>query len=90
MATSLARLNTLVDFINTTASDLGILGDGERVVMEEGSPTYGRAFRLHLTKPGESGYFNSPFVGYLGATKAEADLSLQCIASTLQAVINLF
>lgn len=46
---------------------------GGRVGMDEGSPTYGRAWRVYVIPEGQSGHHNPP-VGedYIGWTRAEA------------------
>lgn len=58
-------------------------------IMEEGSATYGRAWRLHLGKPGSSGQF-SPMNGadsYLGGNRREAYLSLYGMARAFEAMV---
>lgn len=70
--------------------DAGLIPEGMRIGMDEGSQTYGRAWRVYLTGimvkdenghptfPKGSGFFNPP-VGddYLGWTAAEALAALQ-------------
>ena len=79
-----ANLRGLVAQIEARADALGIIetNRGERLVLDEGSITYGRAFRLHSTGwEGDSGH-SDPFhlgSGYLGSTKREAWLSLRAL-----------
>ena len=50
------------------------------LVLQEGSKTYGRAFRVHFTggsKYGSGHYEPRGFNDYLGRTKAEAEQSLR-------------
>lgn len=70
--------------------EAGLIPEGMKIVLEEGSQTYGRAWRVfrtgimvkdedgHPTFPKGSGHFNPP-VGsaYLGWTAAEALAALQ-------------
>ena len=82
--------------------DLGMLPEGYRIVLEHGSKTYGRAFRIALTGcavwneetqrydyPNGSGHSYPPTGDdYLGMTKAEAYRTLNAITRTLWAVKN--
>lgn len=53
--------------------DLGLLADDERVIVNEGSKTYGRAFRVNLMRAGSSAHFSPPAgMDFLGWTKREA------------------
>jgi hypothetical protein len=50
------------------------------LVLQEGSKTYGRAFRIHFTggsKYGSGHYEPRGFSGYLGDTKSEAERTLK-------------
>jgi hypothetical protein len=57
---------------------------GGRVGMDEGSPTYGRAWRLYVIPEGQSGHTNPP-VGsdYLGWSRAEAYAALTTRTRTM-------
>ena len=55
----------------------GLLDETARLVLSEGSQTYGRAWRLHYMPEGKSGHYSLPISDYLGWTAAEA-LSTVC------------
>jgi hypothetical protein len=93
---TLADLKIQVKAVETLARELGLITDAEeRLILSEGSKTYGRAFRLHVTNvqhhdgtrssahhtfhPAGSG-------GYLGMTKADAHRTLYTMAQALSAV----
>jgi Arc/MetJ family transcription regulator len=59
----------------------------ERLSLQHGSKTYGRAFRLYLRDPKTGGLSNVPGMwndGYLGMTKTEAVHSLDMIRTGLR------
>lgn len=68
-------LRIMLERYQRALDSLGIeLGEGERIGLDHGSKTYGRAFRLFLTGvDGGTGHHNPP-VGddFLGMTKREA------------------
>jgi len=72
---------------------LGMISQDERVVVEMGTKTYGRAFRLYTTgKNGTTGLSDSPLhlgYGFLGMTSGEAMTTLRGIVRTLEAVRRL-
>ena len=84
------QLEQLVEMIAQEFRWANLLPDETKVVVEHGSKTYGRAFRLYTTGYGSSsGYSDKPLHlgdGYLGMTKREAYLSLRAILRTLEAV----
>ena len=91
----------LSQYVNAL-KDLGMLPDGHRIVLDHGSKTYGRAFRIALTGEPvyneEKGWYDYPNGSghsfpptgddYLGMTKAEAYQTLNAITRTLWAVKN--
>ena len=85
------RLDQLVKMIAEEFRWAGLLPDETKVILEKGSKTYGRAYRLYTTgyesKGGE--WSDKPLHlgdGFLGLTKREAWLSLRAILRTLEAV----
>ena len=84
------QLEQLVEMIAQEFRWANLLPDETKVVVEHGSKTYGRAFRLYTTGYGSSsGYSDKPLHlgdGYLGMTKREAYQSLRAILRTLEAV----
>lgn len=61
----------------------GVKYDGQ-FVLEEGSKTYGRAYRLYRVPEGQSGHYNPPVGGdYLGMTAREAYENLTTRTSVL-------
>ena len=84
------QLEQLVEMIAQEFRWANLLPDETKVVLDKGSKTYGRAFRLYTTGYGSSsGYSDKPLHlgdGYLGMTKREAYLSLRAILRTLEAV----
>ena len=52
----------------------GLIAPDERLILSEGSPTYGRAWRLNLGKGYSGAHYNLPygFEEYLGWSKREA------------------
>lgn len=89
---TLKELLSLTARISNYADTLGIIDQsrGERIGLDEGSATYGRAFRLFSTgKDGHTGH-GDPFhlgSGFLGMTKSEAWLSLRALEAGLWASI---
>lgn len=68
----------------------GIVPADATMHLQAGSPTYGRAWRLHYSPAGETGHY-SPSVtscGYLGWTAREAWETLATIRRTLCAVAD--
>jgi hypothetical protein len=84
------QLDQLVKMISDEFRWADLLPNETKVVLDKGSKTYGRAFRLYTTGyEGSSGYSDKPLHlgdGYLGMTKREAYLSLRAILRTLEAV----
>lgn len=57
------------------------------LVMQEGSKTYGRAYRIHFTggsKYGSGHWEPRGFSDYLGGTKAEAERTLRSLISGIR------
>lgn len=101
-----AQLRALVQRVEALAQEAGLLEGGEwidipdhlkdtryrlpHLQLDEGSPTYGRAWRLNGS--GGSKYQTAHFdpfhlgSGFLGATKREAWLALRTLESGLHAV----
>lgn len=84
------QLEQLVKMIADEFRWANLLPDETKVVLDKGSKTYGRAYRLYTAGyAGNSGYSDKPLHlgdGYLGLTKREAYLSLRAILRTLEAV----
>jgi hypothetical protein len=84
------QLDQLVKMISEEFRWADLLPNETKVVLDKGSKTYGRAYRLYTAGYGESsGYSDKPLHlgdGYLGMTKREAYLSLRAILRTLEAV----
>jgi hypothetical protein len=84
------QLDQMVKMISEEFRWAGLLPDETKVILDKGSKTYGRAYRLYTTGYGQnSGYSDKPLYlgdGYLGLTKREAYLSLRAILRTLEAV----
>lgn len=69
--------------------ELGMLADDERLILNEGSRTYGRAWRINLVRPGSGAEFSPPAGSdFLGWTKAEAWQTLADRAAVLADVIQ--
>jgi hypothetical protein len=54
--------------------------------LEMGSKTYGRAYRVWLSKAETSGHYSPMVNDYLGMTKNEAEATLQAMRSAFLAV----
>ena len=84
------QLEQLVKMMTEEFRWANLLPAETKVVLDKGSKTYGRAYRLYTTGyEGNSGYSDKPLHlgdGYLGMTKSEAYLSLRAILRTLEAV----
>jgi len=84
------QLEQLVKMISEELRWANLLPNETKVILDKGSKTYGRAYRIYTTGYGpNSGYSDKPLHlgdGYLGITKREAWLSLRAILRTLEAV----
>jgi len=84
------QLEQLVKMISEEFKWANLLPNETKVILDKGSKTYGRAYRIYTTGYGaNSGYSDKPLHlgdGYLGITKREAWLSLRAILRTLEAV----
>lgn len=86
--TTLKDLERLVERVAAYSATLGIISPdrGERLGLDQGSATYGRAWRIFSTGlDGNTGH-SDPFglsSGYLGWSKAEAWLSLRALEAGL-------
>lgn len=79
------QLEQLVKMIAEEFKWANLLPNETKVILDKGSKTYGRAYRLYTTGyEGNSGWSDKPL--YLGLTKREAYLSLRAILRTLEAV----
>lgn len=68
----------------------GLIPDSARVHVEQGSQTYGRAWRLAIIRDANGAHYNAPGIDdYLGWSGAEARRSCGFILQTLQAVRRL-
>ena len=84
------QLEQLAKMISEELKWANLLPNETKVVLDKGSKTYGRAYRIYTTGyEGNSGYSDKPLHlgdGYLGITKREAYPSLRAILRTLEAV----
>jgi len=85
------RLEALAKMIHEEMRWAGLItSTTERVVLEMGSKTYGRAYRLYTTDVEQGGgYSDKPLHlgdGFLGLTKREAWLSLIAILRAFEAM----
>ena len=96
MTTKTADLNRLVNVLEELVKPLL---EGEEIadtyesnkrphiILEEGSKTYGRAYRVHFTGGSKygSGYWEPRgFSNYLGTTKAEAERTLKSLIAGIR------
>ena len=88
--TSAVEVRRLADRLEDLARRLGVLDADDVLVLDQGSPTYGRAWRLHsMAKAGTGGHHDGPFFlgsGYLGETTREAWAALRGMVRALEAV----
>ena len=84
------QLDQLIKMIADEFRWANLLPDETKVLLDKGSKTNGRAYRLYTTGyANNSGWSDKPLHlgdGYLGITKREAYLSLRAILRTLEAV----
>lgn len=90
--TTAQQVRSLAHHVGQLARDAGVLTEEQSrsVVVQEGSATYGRAWRLYLVGnhaamfpfPGSNGD------GYLGMSKAEAWHTLSTMRNVLAAVLD--
>ena len=67
----------------------GVLNDGDRLHFQEGSYTYGYAYRVHRIPAGKSGHWNPPIGdAFLGMTKREAFETMATIARSVEDTIQ--
>ena len=84
------QLDQLIKMIADEFRWPNLLPDETKELLDKGSKTNGRAYRLYTTGyANNSGWSDKPLHlgdGYLGITKREAYLSLRAILRTLEAV----
>lgn len=83
------RLEQLVKMIHEEMRWAGLItSTTEKLILDQGSKTYGRAYRIYTTDIEQGGgYSDAPLHlgdGYLGQTKREAYLSLRAILRTFE------
>lgn len=84
------RLQNLAEQIHNIGTRLGMIDDNTETNLELGSKVNGIAFRLSSSPKGE--YMSAPHPcfrgsqGFIGTTKAEADLTLSAVADVLYQV----
>jgi hypothetical protein len=80
----------LADRLEDLARRVDVLDADEVLVLDHGSVTYGRAWRLHsMAKAGTGGHHDGPFFlgsGFLGSTTREAYCALRGMVRALEAV----
>lgn len=85
------QLQQVTGSIEHLLRTLGMIGDGDRMVIEIGSKTYGRAFRIYRVGEGSTGLSDAPLHlgdGFLGLTSTDALRSLRMIRCTLSSVVE--
>lgn len=83
------RVVVLAVRLDDLARRLGLLADDEHLVIDQGSPTYGRAWRLHSARAIGGGHHDGPFFlgsGFLGSTTREAYAAIRGMVRALEAV----
>ena len=84
------QLQQVTGSIEHLLRTLGMIGDGDRMVVEIGSKTYGRAFRIYRQGV-NTGLSDAPLHlgdGFLGLTSTDALRSLRMIRCTLSSVVE--
>lgn len=87
-------LNVVFEHVVRLATESGVVRPGMKLVLMEGSKTYGRAYRLYeqpINPEDGTGMHGTLLLGpgsYLGMTKSEAYLTLSTIRDVLYAVTN--
>jgi hypothetical protein len=73
----------ITEHIHTETVRLGLMSHKWRTQVDEGSPTYGRAWRIAAVCPKTGAHYNHPATGaggdYLGFSRREANMSLRRI-----------
>ena len=75
--------------LDDLARRLGLLTGTEHLVLDHGSPTYGRAWRLHSARDIGGGHHDGPFFlgsGFLGSSTREAYAAIRGMVRALEAV----
>ena len=101
MTTTISEVRGMLERYVKACEALDLIPDGYRVIMDEGSKTYGRAYRVALQGapvkradgtndwPNGSGHGRPPAGGdFLGMTKSEAYHSLHLMAAALEDVAH--
>lgn len=73
----------------TTATELGVRKPDEKWILQEGSMTYGRAYRIYLQEQGSGGLMATSLAlsdGFLGMTASEAQQAIWMLRRGMQAV----
>ena len=82
----------IVEHIHEMTMNAGLMPKGWRTRVDEGSPTYGRAWRIAAVCPKTGAHFNHPAQGgsgdYLGNSRAEANRSLRFMVKIVNAGTN--
>lgn len=86
MTTTATRKDLQRLFESFTETAAQYLGPDERYVLETGSSTYGRAYRLHIHRGESRALYSSIFDDYLGMTASEAHHTLSTILRTLHGI----
>ncbi|MEE6286570.1 hypothetical protein V2J52_02755 [Georgenia sp. MJ173] len=77
MSATLADVRATFAHAKRTAESIGVDG-ADRWVLQEGSKTYGRAWRIYCRDPETGGLYGAS--DYLGTTRTEAERTLRGIA----------
>ena len=81
--------DAIVEHIHNLTTYARLMPKGWRTQVDEGSPTYGRAWRIAAVCPKTGAHFRHPATGstgdYLGWSRREANRSLRYIAAIVSA-----
>ena len=81
--------DAIVEHIHEITMDAGLMPNGWRTQVDEGSPTYGRAWRIAAVCPKTGAHYRHPAQAsagdYLGWSRAEANRSLRFMINIVSA-----
>lgn len=79
---------TVSDYDHRTGETHTLTFTADNLGIQEGSQTYGRAFRLYYVHPVTGGHYQTQVPEYLGWTRSEAELTLRAMAAALFATLD--